>query len=153
MIKIYFHYHSQSLALFPLKWFSNTPLWFFYFILLFHSTLSFYSFILLIHSFLSFFSFILLSVARACCLEVGCHQDTHTHIYIHTHRNKHIYTYIHTHTYIHTYIHTNTNTCYRLRYIARMYITFLSPHTCFGSVCCSIQTTYCTCHSSASHII
>ena len=43
--------------------------------------------------------------------------------------------------------------CCRLRYIARMYITFLSPHTCFGSVCCSIQTTCCTCHSSASHII
>ena len=42
---------------------------------------------------------------------------------------------------------------YRLRYIARMYITFLSPHTCFGSVCCSIQTTCCASHSSASYII
>ena len=31
--------------------------------------------------------------------------------------------------------------CYRLRYIARMYITFLPPHTCFAFVCCSIQPT------------
>ena len=31
--------------------------------------------------------------------------------------------------------------CYRLRYIARMYITFSPPHTCFGFVCCSIQPT------------
>ena len=47
----------------------------------------------------------------------------------------------------------NYGRCYRLRYIARMHITFLPPHTCFGFVCCSIQPTRWTCHSSASHII
>ena len=29
--------------------------------------------------------------------------------------------------------------CDKLRYVARMYITFLSPHTSFGSVCCSVH--------------